>query len=597
MHGRAVAQVRPDTTRRDSVARLDTIKGRPVRDTAALLLKPDTVKAPLTHAEAPLLVDIGHPYRWDREALFASGALTLADLLARIPGASIFRSGWLATPMHAAFLGDPRRVRVFYDGLEIDALDPRTGGILDLGEIQLWTLEDVAVERGADEMRVYLRSWRVERTTTYSRTDVVTGDENTNLYRGYFGKRFGNGSALQLGGQQFGTSSSLSGGGDALSLLGRLGVARSGWSVDAFLLRTSRRRDLQVGLFSDTVPALDATRTDAYLRAGIGDPDSGPWAQLTAAALDFTSRAAGASSPFGLQTDGSVPDSSLSHAQYVGAAGFSRWGLRLSGTGRVRRARQRTETGLSGRASFDRSLLAISLFAERQSDSATSLDAAVRLMPLSFVAVEGAVSRRHLLSAVASPTDVLSRRVEAGLRVGGLWLTGGLLDRDAVPTVSALRIFGERTVQDASLAKGTGQIGRARGFVWKDIGVDAYAIRWDRGDFYLPQLQSREELYLKTRWLSRFPSGHFGVLASVAHEYRRPTAFPLRREGTDDPTPDVRFSTYRHDFESRLEIRILDAVLFFDFRRGIRPFPGDVVPGFLTRQQISLYGVRWEFWN
>ncbi|MDQ6887723.1 MAG: Plug domain-containing protein [Gemmatimonadota bacterium] len=588
--------MRPDSTRRDSVPRLDTIKGRPVRDTAVLHVPLDSVKAPLSRAEAPLLVDIGHPYRWDRDALFASGALTLADLLARIPGATIFRSGWIATPAHATYLGDPRRVRVFYDGLELDALDPHTGGILDLGEVQLWTLEDVAVERGADEMRIYLRSWRVERTTAYSRTDVVTGDENTNLYRGYFGKRFRNGSAVQLAGQQFGTSSPLSGSGDALSLLGRLGVARPRWSVDAYVLHSSRSRDLQVGLFADSVPALEATRTDAYVRAGLGDPEAGAWAQLTAATLDFTSRASSALSGFGLPTGTSAPDSSTSHTQYVGAAGFSRWGLRLSGTGRIDRVGKESEKIVSGRASFDRSLLALSLFAERRGDSVSSLELAGRLMPLSFVSVEGAATRRRLAPPSSAPFDVSSVRVEAGLRVGGLWLTGGMLDRGAVPAAPALRIFGANSYADADLAKGTGQIGRARGLIWKDIGADAFVIRWDRGDFYLPQLQSREELYLMTRWMSRFPSGHFGLLASAAHEYRRPTAFPVRPEG-DGPTPGVRFSTYRHDFEGRLEIRILDAVLFFDFRRGIRPFPGDLVPGFFTRQQISLYGVRWEFWN
>ncbi|HEY7406999.1 MAG TPA: hypothetical protein VH638_01945, partial [Gemmatimonadaceae bacterium] len=219
---------------------VDTIRTRP--DTA---IRRDTVKAALARAELPLTVDAAGRYHWTRDELFSGGGLTLLELLERVPGATGFRSGWIASPAHVAWLGGAGRVRVFYDGIEIVPFDDRTGGLLDLGEIQLWTLEEVLVERGADELRVHVRSWRVDRTTTSSRTDVFTGDEDTNLYRGFLGRRFGHGEAVQAGFQQYGTSGVPSGGGDELALVARLGWAAKGASIDGFGIRARRQRNVQ----------------------------------------------------------------------------------------------------------------------------------------------------------------------------------------------------------------------------------------------------------------------------------------------------------------------------------------------------------------
>src|SRR6184192_994063 len=90
-----------------------------------LKIKTDTIKAPIGRFADPALYEIGPQYEWNRTQLFATGALTLVDLLDRIPGVTTFRSGWLSTPQTATYGGDFRRVRIFYDGLEIDNLDGR----------------------------------------------------------------------------------------------------------------------------------------------------------------------------------------------------------------------------------------------------------------------------------------------------------------------------------------------------------------------------------------------------------------------------------------------------------------------------------------
>ena len=49
--------------------------------------------------------------------------------------------------------------------------------------------------------------------------------------------------------------------------------------------------------------------------------------------------------------------------------------------------------------------------------------------------------------------------------------------------------------------------------------------------------------------------------------------------------------------ETLVEIRLLDAVIFYQNRTRIRPVNFDIVPGFVFPRQTNLYGVRWQFWN
>src|SRR5207245_2464292 len=104
------------------------------------------------------------------------------------------------------YLGDVRRIRVFYDGIAVDPLDPRSPDVLDLTQFPLWSLEDLSIEQSAGEIRVYARSWRVVSTITSTRTDVSTGDQATNLYRGFYGKRLDHGQVVQFAAQQYGTT-------------------------------------------------------------------------------------------------------------------------------------------------------------------------------------------------------------------------------------------------------------------------------------------------------------------------------------------------------------------------------------------------------
>jgi len=493
---------RADTTRADTSAHAvplpsDTAKSDTTSDTTQV--PKDTIKAPLAHAELPQLVGIGAQYHWDRDQMFATGAINLLDLLKLIPGVTAFRSGWVTSPQYAAYLGNPSRVRYFYDGVEIEPLDPRSPGALDASEVQLFSLEEVSVERGADELRVYLRSWRVQRTSTNTRVDVLTGDEGTNLYRGFYGKRYGNGMALQLAGQQYGTNSDPTiGGGDELALTGRLGWAKGPWSIDAYAIRSSRTRDEQdmdvVTNTNGVVPEQDRTRTDAYLRAGYGDPDSGSWAQVMVAAEQFAEHST-LHPPLEFAPADSA-DTTVSAKQVVATGGFTRWGLRLSAADRFHILPNGNMNSLEARLEYERKELAVSLFADyRGPDTTSTEEASARFTPVDFFSLTGAVTHRH--GGGLDGGEQVAVRLEAGIKVFNTWLTGGILRRDAtlVPGLPAY----DTSFAAQRAAAATGIYGTIRGKFYKDIGADVWAVRYSNNGYYRPQLQTREELYLDTK--------------------------------------------------------------------------------------------------
>ncbi len=577
----------------DSVA--DTTRAAS-RDTTAAARR-DTIVAPIARAERPPVADIGREYRWDRAELFANGRLTLADLLDEVPGVTGLRSGWLGSPMLSAYLGSIARVRLFYDGIELPPLDPSFGGATDLGRIPTWSLEEVVVERGADELRVHMRSWRTERTTASTRTDVLTGDEDTNLYRGFFAKRFRHGGALQAGAQQYGTTAPRpgQGGGDALSLLARVGWARGNLSVDGFVLRTRHTRDPLVqrsggptGAALDTIPRFEGRDTDAYVRAAWGDPERTPaWLHLVAASLSIDADTAPPFIVTGSDTT-LIPRLERSRAQYVASAGASVFGLRLSATNRLWVYGGERVNTPSVRVGVERPRLAVSLFAEgRGPDSLSRVEAIARVMPFGFLALGGAASRVRDDRDGAFHEVSTNLRGEVGLRLGDLWLSGGLLVRDA--TQLAAPLVYDTAFVAAEEERQTGVFASIQGRLWRGIRADVHGVAWDTAGLYRPKYQTRSDVFIRTTLPRRFPSGNFGFRSSVRHDYRSPVYFP-RRDGSLGRTNTSRVLT------GLLEIRIVNAILFFQTRNFLRD-EYELVPGYQMPRQVQLYGVRWEFWN
>ena len=610
----------------DSQAVLDTATVRQRRDSLrADSLKADTLRAPTARAEAPMLPETGTGWRWNRDEMFASGALDLAELLERVPGAVQFRISWIHSPQSVSFLGDPGAVRVFLDGVELDALDPRTGRALDLAEIPLWTLEEVRVERGARELRVHLRSWRYDRTIANTRVDVATGDLGTNLYRGFFGRRYSHGEVLQAGLQQYSTANFGPGvgggaaGGRSLALMLRTGWAKGPWSADAFVVRDGRTRNGEVATslggpdivrvlgtpLTDSIPALRATRTDAYVRGAYGDPESGPWLQAIAATSSFreaTGQSGARLPPPVTHEDsargfGTPADTQPSRAQYVFAGGLTKWGARISATSRVRVYDGLTITSPSARASWDTRFGAVSARAERDGfNHSNALEAGITALPLPFVSLSAVAERHQGANDESPPGNAI--RAEAGLRLWRAWFAGGVLLRDSALVAVPGVFYSDFATTDPrhpasriAVGDARGTFATIRGKIYRDVGLDAVATRWSSPDLFRPEVESRTELYFRTKWLKRFPDGQFGFNATVIHEYRSTAAFPA-------PTAESMTKIPGYQALSALvELRIRTAYIGWQLRNITGNKYGQV-PGYLfTRRTVNFYGVRWEFYN
>jgi len=593
-----VGPERADSLLADSLAKRDSILRARIRA--------DTIKSPLGHAPPGAELSIARRLSWSRDSLLGNGAITVADLVDRVQGATTTRGGWLASPAVGAYMGDVRRVRVFYDGFEMPALDPRTGNVLDLTQVSLWTAEDAVVEQAPDEVRVYLRTWRVRNTNPETRTDVFTGDQQTNMYRGFYGRRFASGAAFQFGAQQYGTTppSRFGAASDMTSVMGRLGIARRDWSIDAYAVRVGRHRGVILGetafdITGDSIPQVESARTDSYVRFAVRDPDVDPfWAQMMLIGSSYTYTGIRTLLINNPQTalDSALNktslDSSAFRSQYIASVGSNRGPLALTASAVASNSDHQSTVAPSFRAVYQSGpLSAIGLAQGRGFDSTSRLEVTARLTPLSFVALLGGVGRTSQRFSGDQTSNVNWLRGEAGLRVHGLWFLGGVIKRDSA-VIGHPRVFFDTTLALVHDKPATGITAAIRGRLWRFVEADVWAVRWnDTAGFYRPRYETRSELFVRTNLLKRFPTGDFGLNAGVMHEYRSGVTFPSEfvRNGVEKT---VGYRT----INTLLEIRILTATLSWQFRNVLgeryQQFPGFAMP-----RQTNIYGVRWFFSN
>ncbi len=546
----------------------------------------DTVKSPIAVAPRPASPELdGRRVRWDRAAIFASTALTLPDLLAQVPGVTTYQASYIAAPTATSWYGESGRVRVFLDGVELDALDAREGGVRDLSVIQLWSLEEVTVERAAGELRVHLRSLRVQLTTAQTRTDVVTGSDNTNLYRGFFGKRLGNGAVMQVAAQQYSTTSARTAGdGDALSAFLRLGVARGRLTVDGVATRfgrtrsATRRNFLSGTLEMSAIGPFEGRDLSAYLRAAWGNPDSTAfWAQVVAATLlhgetgDTTLNA----------------DTTQSRSQYVATAGFGLGAARFSAGVRVRPVGGETRVAPELRASWESRWVALSARAEEGGpDSTRRVDLLLVGTPLPWLQFSAAHSIHTPDPASLSGPERSTSRATGAVRVQGRWLRAGLVQHGASRTLG-MPVF-DSEYQPLDVVASTGLEAGLSGQVWGPFSFDWRGIRWRETALYRPQAESRAEIRVRTSLEKYLTRRAFDLDAALIHDYRGSADFP---DGAGS-----RRAQGAGTLGGTLDIRIGNAHIFW-YNRNATGKVYETVPGYLMPRLVQVYGLRWEFWN
>ncbi|HUE95030.1 MAG TPA: TonB-dependent receptor plug domain-containing protein, partial [Longimicrobiaceae bacterium] len=115
--------------------------------------------------------------------------LTLLEILERLPGMAGFRAGGFGRPEGLTALGlGGARLRVFVDGLE---MAPLGAGAFELESIPLLDIERVLIERSVGEIRVDVRTFRLEQPEAHSAVELGTGIYQTRLLRALFSRGFG----------------------------------------------------------------------------------------------------------------------------------------------------------------------------------------------------------------------------------------------------------------------------------------------------------------------------------------------------------------------------------------------------------------------
>ena len=603
------AQVRADSARTDSTRR----PGAPVVDSAAqrkalarrdsivAFIKADTIKSPLARFETPKSFEVEDRLRFTRDQILSSEALSLVDLLDRVPGVTSYRTGWLASAQLAAYRGDFSKVRVFIDGVELDANDPRSNGIPDFTDVPLWTLDEIVIERSASEVRVWCRTATQNRTTPYTRTDIFTGDLKTNGFRALFGRRFRDGLALQFSGQQLatqqgrvtafgGTPASGKGDGANSTLTARLGWARKKLSADVYAVVITRDRDDQAG--RDSTPAIAAfrgSRREAYARFGYGDTTGGFWGQVILSTL--RTRLDGIRSA--AETDTTVhSDTTRSREQKILAFGYSTRDVQLSFIERLRTFSGKAWHSPTARASYSRGIMSGGVFLERQAlDSSKHIDAAIRIAPNDRSAISFSNTTRGFDKEVERKNETVTQ-AQAALRLGTTWFSGGVIQQSASEQKAPTLLVGNVTT--VSSLKSTGFMFGAHGGIYKDLRFDVQGVNWRDGKVYRPQFSLRSDVGLTSNWLSHFPKGQFTVNAHLIHELRDPVTFLY--PGKDALSPRAVASERAQITTFLLELRIQRAVIFYHFH-NVSGQPYEYVPGIVMPRQVQYYGMRWEFWN
>ena len=258
-------------------------------------------------------------------------------------------------------------------------------------------------------------------------------------------------------------------------------------------------------------------------------------------------------------------------------------------------------TSPSIRASWDQRWLAVSAYGERANDErATHGDISVRLLPRDWIALSGSFGGSGADGAGGARVRSFASRAELGVRVrDALWLSGGLVQRDSAALRAPTRY--DTTFVPAIDGAASATFVALRGRLWNAVYADVLGLQWQRAGFYRPRYQTRAEISVRSRWLSRFPSGAFGIVASIMHEYREPVPFPTASPVPATPpavtppaTPVV--TGFMRSLSTRVEIRILQGVVSWQWRNVVGEFQ-DQVPGALMPRANSVYGIRWEFTN
>jgi hypothetical protein len=583
----AAAQVdstaHPDTTARDSTARRDTT----ARDTtpAYLPVFPEAI------VPGPLPRGVRYTFTVDSFAL--SGAQTLSDLLAHVPGVYVPRAGIYGAAEPVLYGGrGGAGLEIYWDGVPY-LPQGRDSVFVDPARISLAPLERVDVIVLPASLRVYLVTLRQRSTETASQVGVATGEVRTANYRGAFLRRWRSGLGLSLV-ADYNNTDGVGGSSTAFNSVDLwlkaeyLPSPRLGASYQ--VLSSSWHRDAESGTGATRIVDWRSQRRDAVVRlfAAARDDGLGPRAQATFATT-HTSR------------DAAVSDASLSQAAFELRNDWPRAHLgvavrklddarpwQFEGSGAWSVLPGLTLAGDARHASYNRG----------RSGNRARLAAGL-LLPAGL-SIHGDVAWAHDLQAPLDSTDTGQRTVDVSgaARWDRSWLSvelGGASRDPFAPIGSPVGI----TAADSSGLTRLAPAPRTRYFTAHGVlrllpGLSLAGWYFNPlargGADFEPPYHARFSLTFYSKFWRVYRSGIFALRGEAALEsWSRGTA-GLDSAGAVRTLPGRSFG------ELNIELRIAGVTIFF-VQRNATLTRGSYVPGLDYPRRFQYYGVRWVFTN
>ena len=587
-------------------------------NSAQVTVPPDTVTVPdslrfyaLPELESgPRAHVVTGVWLFEREELLARRGLSLAALLAELPGIIRLRGGDHGAPETVTAFGlGGGSIRVFWDGFELIPLD---ASVVDLGRVGLGGVERVRVERHPGELRIELASLRDRDPRPSSLIEAGTGDLDTNFFQGTFVHPRALGGSLGLTLDRIDTNGP--NGEEGTRTGGWLRYTRH-WNDDLALTAEARRTKARADV--PEYPG-EGSRTDWVLR--------GRWRPVEGLVLQgYTGRSA----LEGLQFEGRLPVDRR-RRQHGLTADLARGPVRAHAAVRAFDGPDvpahavdlsvTSELPLLGGASaflsrewwngdivtrtrlgaWTRPLAGFSLFGSRESGAR-----GVVVYPLPPAVPEPPAEGGELEAPEPEPAPAHRRSERTALRLGVAFDWGGVqlsaarvaVEPDRLPL---LGLPMDRSGLELSRTARDGMELAARiplPVLFDGLALTGSLLVWDEGVPYLPRRSYQAALVFHDVFLE---SGNFELWVSLGVEGRDPMQVPLpdpespMPEG-EDPLPIV--VPFYQSWHGFIQARVLAVRLWigwenFTARRNNQDYPGRVLPIYRTS-----YGVRWNLWN
>lgn len=533
-------------------------------------------------------------WTWNRVEFQNEAAITVGDLLERIPSVLVLRSGLYVQPEAAsAFGATANRLELWLDGY---ALDPLLESSVDLAKLELAEVDSVRVERRLGAMRVHVYTIAARENRAYSRIEAAVGQPNANLFRGIFlaPKLFFGAIGAAL---------------DRIDTKGTRGQEpadqAAGWAKWSFIrggagLQVEYRRVTTDR--NPVVPWIQKYVRDDLMLRGRARLTTGLVAEVfggrSTADLDTTSNSSGGDS---------IPRIKEKNTQFGGAVSFVSPFFWANGSVRMRDALALPATQLDGAAGVSLKLLSVTGEAQQTNwrDAGSALSWSVRALatPRRGISVFGETSKQDrgipyisgLPDSAAIITSSKGYRVGAQVEARGVTLGGALLHTESDLGIpfglpfdrQGARYFGAN-------AKGYEISGRAPLLLLKGLYAEGMVTNWLTGalSVYMPSRQFRTGIEYHAVPLK---SGNLEILGRIELIHRGQMVVPAV-PSEENPSPDPLTMPAIQYVDAYLQIRVIDLRAFIRMEDLQGQVVNEVADRDLRGARI-FYGVKWQFFN